>query len=170
VHDGRALPSGPRMHGEPGGLVDDQQIGVVVEHGQVERHRVQPRRRHLRDADPDPSPRRGAMRTGGGLPIHVHQTLRDQLLHAGAGEVGKARGDQLVEPLSSRFDLEGALLGDGPGRLLLLLAVALTAGRASPRAHQIFDLMCPLRARITSMSARSKKLVVPRRVGFTRLS
>ena len=49
---------------------------------------------------------------------------------------------------------EAALFGD-LGRGPRLLAPALPARGPSARAHQIFDLMCPLRARITSTSARS---------------
>jgi len=79
---------------------------------------------------------------------HVPAGL-DELLHARAGELRKPRGDDLVEAFAGRGDFELALLGDG-GRDKS--ALFLPPRRPPPRAHQIFDLMCPLRARITSTS------------------
>src|SRR2546423_685812 len=103
-------------------------------------------------------------------PTHVHGARGDELLHGRAGEVGKLRRGELVEPLAAVRRFEAALLRDGRRRPLLPIALALLARRPSARRHQIFDLMCPLRARITSTNARSKKFVLPRSFGSTRLS
>ena len=56
-------------------------------------------------------------------------------------------------PLAGGASHEAALLCRGRGRRDA--PIALPPRRAPAGAHQIFDLMCPLRARITSTSARS---------------
>jgi len=100
----------------------------------------------------------------------VDQVRGDELLHARAGEVRELRRRELVQPFATARHFEAALFRDSRRRPLLPIALAVLARRTSARAHQIFDLMCPLRARITSTSARSKKFVLPRSFGSTRLS
>ena len=138
--------TGAGVDGHTGGLVDHHEMRVVPQHCQIERFRRQ--LRWPRGWNPHLDFGAGA-RTQRRLcrpPRDAHRLALDELLHPRSRQRGQTRGDQLVEPRSG-------------------------LGRPDAQAddlHQIFDLMCPLRARITSINARSKKFVLAYSLGSTR--
>ena len=105
--DQRAGPvAGAGMDDQPGRLVDDDQLGVLMKN--VERDRLALRLGGL--AAPACRRRRGRRRPScgsvstTGLPPILHRALLDQRLHAAARKVRAERGGQpLVEALAGRF-------------------------------------------------------------------
>ncbi len=87
-----------------------------------------------RDLEVDPLAAAEPARGPRGAAVHQHPAVSEQLLGAGAGEIGRQPGEGHVEAHPGQL---------GRGREL------------SPVGYQILDFTCPLDFRITSTMARS---------------
>jgi hypothetical protein len=120
VDDRARRNTGARMHCDPSGFVDDDEIGVLVQHGEIETFRDQlrwsrcSRKPNLDFAVDRRSKRRLRRFSGDG-----DGTLVDELPQPRARQLGHTRGEQLIETASGvrGFDAHADEL------------------------HQIFDLM-----------------------------
>ena len=81
MHDGGTLAAGPGVDGETSGLVDHQQIRILVQHRKVEPHRIEPRRRDLGQAEADLRSGARPIRRCRRRAIHIDETGNDELLH-----------------------------------------------------------------------------------------
>lgn len=109
VREGVAVVAGGGVDGETGGLVEDEEVGVLVEHGVVEDDRGLARggaldHEALAEADPLGGAAEGLAGVGAADAAGV-----DDLLDAGAGEAGDPAGDEAIEAEAGprRVDLEG---------------------------------------------------------------
>ncbi len=122
------------MDHHAGGLVEDQQIGVLVEHGEGQILGQDLGRLRRRDVEGDPV---AGPDPGGGpgrAPGQHHAPLLEEALGVGAGELGGEPGEREVQADP------GELGGDR---------------ELSQACYQILDFTCPLDFRITSTMARS---------------
>ena len=165
VHHGARGDARPGMDGHSGRLVDDEEIAVLVQHREAQILGQELGGLGLGDPDLDLGAGPGTQRRLGGGARDQHGSVQDELLQPRARQLRKARSQDPVEahPRLRRLDPQP----DGLHH----------AAIPNPRArgygggrHQIADLMWPLRARMTSTRARSKKLVLAYSLGSTRLS
>jgi hypothetical protein len=122
------------MDHHPGGLVEDQEICVLVEHGEGQILRKDLARLGRWDVEGDPV---AGPDPGGGpgrAPGERHAPLLEEALRVGAGELGSEPGQREVQADP------GELGGDR---------------ELSQACYQILDFTCPLDFRITSTMARS---------------
>ncbi len=99
--DGRTGPARARVGGHADGLVDDDQVVVLVDHDEaVDRLGLHAERRgRVREPDLQPGPRMQAVRLGRGGAVDLDRPLADQVGGPAAGQAEQpAQGD--VDPLA----------------------------------------------------------------------
>jgi hypothetical protein len=137
------------MHHQPGGLVDHDEVCVLVHDGERNRLGLYVRR-HGGGGQPghalaDLHLPRGDRR----LAIHRHRTLADVPGQLRAGHPGDAACDVEIEARSGSVGI------DGPGLPAGTVSSSLPSGWARRGVYQIRDFTCPLAFNITSTRARS---------------
>jgi hypothetical protein len=118
--------AGPGVDDHPGGLVEDEDVVVLVDDGERDRLGLELGGRRRRDLDVHALATAQAVRGPAGRAVHPHAPGGDQRLQAGAGELGHGLGQPAIQA--------GAGGGGGhtepPGRHL---EAGRGAGRASRR-------------------------------------
>ena len=116
VGEGPGALAGPRMDDEAGRFVQDQDVGVFVDH--IERQafsdqRFRRRGRHVHDdALARLEPRGGLHRAA----VHAHVPLGHERLEARPRDAGQLRRQPQVEPAPRRAGLDDQALGHQAGR------------------------------------------------------
>ncbi len=139
--------SGAWVHDQSRGLVQRDELGVLVEHRERDGlglRRCGPRRFH------EKRHRLAALEELAGLggpPVERHRAQADEHFQPRARELGLDRREKGVEPRASGLGGHGVVvLGHGVGKQAI-------------RSHQIFERMWPFLPTTMSTMARSKKLV-----------
>jgi hypothetical protein len=127
---------------QPGRLVDDDEVAVLVEHDERDRLGDELERLGRRDRDREDVAEADAVaRLGDRDGVDGRAAVVDEALGLRAGQRGDERGQRGVEP-------GGRAGGDRDGDGLPVVAVLASV-------YQIFDLTCPLDFTSTSTIARS---------------
>ncbi len=97
--DQRACPvAGSGMNDKPGGLVDDDEVIILIDHGKRDGLALRPRGDRRRDKHFDAGPRFDAMAgLHYGRPVHAHPAIGDERLKAGAAHVHKTPAQHAIE-------------------------------------------------------------------------
>ena len=114
-HEGAPLPARPGMDHNPRELVHHQEVGIFEAYIEGRLLRLEPERHGGRNLDFHPRAGGEALARfdplGGEGPFHAHPSRADQGLEAGAGKLGKAPGEEEVEPLGALLAAEPVALG-----------------------------------------------------------